>query len=81
MEIKCVPVLTEGPLFLQENPYLALVEEELDSTSQGYYLQPCDDAGIRQSKRYVKSPVHSPTSDVDKPSNLGDADKQGDGMG
>ena len=49
---------------LQENPYLALhMDDEEGTASQGYYLEPCD-AGLRDSKRYVPSPVHSPTSEV-----------------
>lgn len=47
--------------------------EEEAQPSQGYYLQPVDDGGIRDSKRYVKSPVHSPTSDTSEPPNFGDA--------
>ena len=49
---------------LQENPYLALQMDDDDgAASQGYYLQPCD-SGLRDSKRYVESPVHSPSSEV-----------------
>ncbi|XP_068702886.1 fibroblast growth factor receptor 4-like isoform X1 [Montipora foliosa] len=47
----------------KENPYLALQMDEEAQPSQGYYLQPVDETGIRESKRYVKSPVQSPTSD------------------
>ena len=69
---------------MQANPYLALqMEEEAEPTSGGYYLQPADDAGIRESKRYVKSPVHSPTSDTNEPPQFGDAanaDREGAGM-
>ena len=67
---------------LQENPYLALQMEEEAEPSQGYYMQPCDDAGIRESKRYVKSPVQSPSSDSKEPPNFKDAaNAVGDGMG
>ena len=48
---------------LQENPYLALqMEDEEGAASQGYYLEPCD-SGLRNSKRYVESPVHSPSGE------------------
>ena len=59
------------------------MEEEVEP-SQGYYLQPCDDAGIRESKRYVKSPVQSPSSDTNEPPNFNDganALSEGDGIG
>jgi len=49
---------------VQDNPYLALQMDDDDgAASQGYYLQPCD-SGLRDSKRYVESPVHSPSSEV-----------------
>jgi len=56
------------------------MEEEAKPTSQGYYLQPCDDAGIRESKRYVQSRVHSPTNDTDEPPQFeGAVGQEGDG--
>lgn len=57
---------------LQENPYLALQMDDDDgAASQGYYLEPCD-SGLRDSKRYVESPVHSPSSEV--PNTVGEGD-------
>ena len=57
---------------LQENPYLALqLDDDDGAASQGYYLEPCD-SGLRDSKRYVESPVHSPSSEV--PNTVGEGD-------
>ena len=36
-----------------------MAEEDEEEYGQGYYLQPCE-SGIRESKRYVESPVHTP---------------------
>ncbi|XP_022807789.1 vascular endothelial growth factor receptor 2-like [Stylophora pistillata] len=59
-----------------DNPYLALeLDDDEGVESQGYYLQPCD-SGLRNSKRYVESPICSPTSEL--PPNT---DKEGAGMG
>ena len=59
---------------VQENPYLALQMEEEAPQPSGYYMQPIDGGGsIRDSKRYVESPVHSPTSDKNEPPNYEDA--------
>ena len=38
------------------------MDDDEGTASQGYYLQPCD-SGLRDSKRYVESPVHSPSSE------------------
>ncbi|XP_015772818.1 PREDICTED: fibroblast growth factor receptor 2-like [Acropora digitifera] len=58
----------------KENPYLALQMEEEAPQPSGYYMQPIDGGGsIRDSKRYVESPVHSPTSDKNEPPNYEDA--------
>ncbi|RMX55563.1 hypothetical protein pdam_00001670 [Pocillopora damicornis] len=49
---------------LSENPYLALeLDDDEGVESQGYYLQPCD-SGLRDSKRYVESPISSPTGEL-----------------
>ena len=57
---------------LQDNPYLALqMDDEEGASSQGYYLEPCD-SGIRDSKRYVPSPVHSPSSEVPNAGGVGE---------
>ena len=39
------------------------MDDDAGASSQGYYLEPCD-SGLRDSKRYVESPVHSPSSEV-----------------
>ncbi|XP_074620045.1 fibroblast growth factor receptor 3-like [Acropora palmata] len=58
----------------KENPYLALQMEEEAPQPSGYYMQPIDGGGgIRDSNRYVQSPVHSPTSDNNEPPNYEDA--------
>ena len=48
------------------------MEEEAPQPS-GYYMQPVDGGGIRDSKRYVQSPLQSPTSDTNEPPNYKDA--------
>lgn len=52
------------------------MDEEVQPGS-GYYLQPVDNADFRDSKRYVKSPLQSPTSDTEEPPRFGDL--EGDG--
>ena len=47
------------------------MDEEVQPSS-GYYLQPVDNAGVRDSKRYVQSPLQSPTSDTQEPPQFGD---------
>ena len=53
-------------VLLQEIPYLAPQMDEEAQPSQGYYLRPVDDAGFREPKRLVKSPVQTPTSDTNE---------------
>ena len=64
---KEVPLLKFYLFVSQDNPYLALQMDEEVQPSSGYYLQPVDNAGVREFKRYVKSPVQSPTSDTQEP--------------
>ena len=52
------------------------MDEEVQPSS-GYYLQPVDNAGVRDSKRYVQSPLQTPTSDTEEPPQFGDL--EGDG--
>ena len=47
------------------------MDDDEGAASQGYYLQPCD-SGLRDSKRYVESPIHSPSSEV--PNAVGEAE-------